>query len=96
MPKPGQKPGVLKRPRSYTPAAPKAFDWETAQARALTCPSCQPRKSGPYAGQKGCTKCMGQWFETMRTRAQPKAKASSKDEANVAAPTREPETMDTS
>ena len=41
---------------------------EEAMARAERCPSCKPRKTGIYAGQKGCQKCMGSHFETMRTR----------------------------
>ena len=82
----GEKPRGVKRTLSYTPAGPKSIDWETAQARALTCPSCVPRRSGPYAGQKGCSKCMGQWFEIMRTRAAPKAKLSRSHEASGAVP----------
>ena len=65
QPNPGQKPGGVKRPLSYTPAAPKSLDMETALARAEACASCAPRKTGPYAGQKGCTRCMGQHFETV-------------------------------
>ena len=41
---------------------------EEALAMAEACGSCRPRRSGPHANQKGCAKCMGSWFESMRTR----------------------------
>ena len=44
---------------------------EHAEATAASCPSCKPRKTGPSAGQKGCTKCMGEYFQTMRCRPGP-------------------------
>ncbi len=30
-----------------------------ALAKASKCTSCKPRKTGPFAGKKGCLKCMG-------------------------------------
>ena len=55
----------------------KGITYEEAQRRAVMCGSCQPKKTGPYKGQKGCTRCMGEYFQSMRTRAKAKAKASS-------------------
>ena len=63
---PSKKPKLV---TSYTPPESKEFSWEEAQARAVKCTSCKPKKSGPYVGQKGCRQCMGVHFELMRTRA---------------------------
>ena len=49
----------------------KPVSLEHAEARAESCTSCKPRKTGPYAGQKGCAKCMGEYFQGMRSRAVP-------------------------
>ena len=48
---------------------------EEALARAIKCTSCKPRKTGPFEGSKGCKKCMGEHFETMRSRTVQKRKA---------------------
>ena len=69
---PSKKPKLV---TSYTPPESKEFSWEEAQARAVKCASCKPKKSGPYVGQKGCRQCMGVHFELMRTRAPRKPKS---------------------
>ena len=63
---PGHQKGPLdpKPPRRR----PEPDSLEEALARAAGCSSCSPRKTGPYAGQKGCPRCMGSWFESMRTK----------------------------
>ena len=48
---------------------------EEALAKAIKCTSCNPRKTGPFEGRKGCSKCMGVHFETMRSRKVQKVKA---------------------
>ena len=62
---PGHKKGPPCPKPPPLPAEPASLD--DAMARALVCSKCKPRKRGDYAGQKGCTKCMGSWFQSMRT-----------------------------
>ena len=71
-------PGDEAAPESTHPkpakAVPEPASLEEALSRAEGCKSRKPRRTGPYVGQRGCQRCMGSWFEYMRTRIPAKAK----------------------
>ncbi len=57
--KPDPRPKAKGRPKA-APAQPPSL--EAAMLAALSCSKCRETK----IGQKGCQKCMGDWFQTTR------------------------------
>ena len=67
MPKASAKAKAKAKARNYPREEPKHSTLEEALAAAHACNKCEPTKMGT----KGCTACMGEWFESIRIKRAP-------------------------